>query len=235
MSELVKTVTDVINGIDQSKPEAEATVELLNTLEELAQTKADLYEEQIALALENAGKDPDKTLPIITIMLHEKGIRAAISDKAQIAKGVADAVKSLLGTISTEGGDWAKIADKGINIASAAINGAINTFLGKASGDVQDKGDTHIVLDAENMELLRIDYHVWQRDIKTASIKTRVEKVVAYSYTKSVVDMPKVNYTTFQEYFLKIVKEDYNIPDTDPIAAVGKCKEFFIALGGQVA
>ncbi len=230
MATFVKTATSVIDSIDKSSPAMESTKELLDTLQELAKTKADLYEEQIQLNLQNAGVGADKTVPVVRTINRKKLTRTYSSESAEhLLENVGKEIKKLLGSISS-GSSWDKIADAGIDIATKSINTAITAFLGSAIGKGAEDSDYKVVLDANSLVLLRLDYKGWAREITTTSIKQRCQKTVAYAYASSVVDMSKLKYETFRLYFNDLIKEEYKLSS---IKALAKTKELYGDLCGS--
>jgi len=231
MSTIVKAAQSVIDDIDKSAPELEATRELLETLEELAKAKAEYFAEEIENGLLGAGEGVDKLkVPIVAIDASGTDTRAYTSASAEhIADAVGDTIKNLLGVIK-DSGDWAKIASAALDAASGSLNEIVTGFLGADQGEADEKRGYEVIVDG--YELLRIDYRLWRRFITTQAIKKRVELVAAVAYSKGVVDITKLDPNYFRDKFQGMVAQAYGI--TDPLESIKKCNELFEALGGKL-
>ena len=197
---------------------------MLDTLEEFADVKANLFKEELANELKNAGIGSDLTLPITHIVTRDTETHAYASDSADhIVDAVASSVQKLLGVIKGDDTAWDKIASAAIDIAKDSLNTIITAFLGASEGTADYTEYSFIYLDG--VVLMRVDLKGWRRDITSTGIKQYIQNVSAFAYAKSVVDVAKTDVGTFTEYVQRLVAKAYDL--NDPIEVADKCQEFY--------
>ncbi len=130
MATFANAVKDIIDSFDGSQRELESVRELLEVLEELAESKAELFANEITIAHNNAGLGTDKNLKVESSgdVFRTTHAYSAKRLEPDIIKNVEKTINDLLGTISG-GGDWSKIAEKGIKIVIGLVGDALKLFL----------------------------------------------------------------------------------------------------------
>lgn len=232
MAEFVSTAQNVIKQIDKSKPEMTDTTELLDTLMELADTQKKYLTDEIKLAIQGAGQGTDTTAPVVksgTDVIHSETHAVSADSADHIADGISNALKNLFGVIKDQSG-WDKIAGASLEAFTTTVNTLIDGFIGKSEGRFDEAGDYHLLV--ENDTLVRIDMRAWQREVKSQAITSEIQSVAAFAYTKSVVDIKKIDPALFRLHFIPLVKECY--PDKNPIQQIKECDKFFTTLGGII-
>lgn len=225
MTTFVKAAQEIVKSIDPSSPAMNETKELLSTLEELGNTKQALFEEKITLAQQNAGIGSDKTLPVASLDNRTSGMHAYVSaDAEHIANTISETIKSLLKTIQS-GSSWDKIASAGLDIGTTAVNTLVTGLLGGSDGTVG--GSDHYLIFTNGISLKRVDFLVWKRSIQTKGIMNRCEQILAFAGYSSIVDLPKVDKSTFRDKFQYTVMKSYPDIAEDPIKIIDKCDELF--------
>jgi DNA mismatch repair ATPase MutL len=179
-------IRSVINSFDGSEELAQTQKELITTLANLAETKAQLFETQVRQNLLEAGTKGNQTIPISTIITSTTETHAYTQESAKL---IPDAVQSSL-TNFVPGGNQDIV--KGVG---GLISTAVTAFFGEASAGNNTLEKYYII--AEGLSIVRVDLHAWSMDIAAESIKSKLEKVSAFVAVKSAVDVSKVDYNTF--------------------------------------
>jgi len=180
--------------IDKSKEKNDKARELIDTLSSLAQTKADLMESQIADDI--AASELSKTVPITLIMQKQKETHAYHSNDG--GKGIVDAVTTSVNQIATgSSGDV-------ISGISGLLSTALTAFLGSNTGS-EDTIENYTVY-TDGISLFRLDYKGWKRDTSGTSISKTMENVSAWCYSKSVVDVTKLDYQSFVALYQNVLQ-----------------------------
>lgn len=222
MTGFFQAVTDAIKTIDPARPEYDAINELVKVLSELGETKASEFQLQIREAVKNAGKGEDIKFPVKYIDKEKTEVHAYAADSAE---HIADAVKNGLAGLfkSIKGNEWEEIANASVGLAADAIKTGITAFIGKASASSASNITSEVIVDG--ITLARLDYKIWSREINTQGIKATCQKIVAVSYTKSWVDMEKLDRSAFYAKFEDLVTKTYKL--TDPLKVMNKCDALY--------
>ncbi|CAM3891939.1 hypothetical protein L1D40_01720 [Shewanella insulae] len=189
-------IRDKIKELDESKQLTDETRELINSLMDLAQEKANTMENEIKLAILGAGKDLDQTIPIDSYLRSDIRTAASTSDSV----GFVDKAKEHINKLS-EGGK-SNIIDG----VCGLVGEAVEMFLGSSSAGGSTMKAYYIV-PGDFGQLFRLDIRGWKRDVEATSIKTKVEKVSAYCAVFSAVDMTKISFSVFMAFYGKQLKQ----------------------------
>lgn len=190
-------IRSVIKEEDRAKEEMAEASAHLDALSELAQSKADLFEEKIRTRIVNAGQGSDRTVPISQILAFKKETHAYLSQgEDYITKAVGDSIKGFV-----DGGSDNVV--KGITKLLSTVVGAI---FGSSSGGEDTRDEYYIV--NEGIALVRLDFMGWKRHVTGKSLTKSVTQVSAFTLSKSVVDMSKLDFGTFMAKYQTILKAD---------------------------
>lgn len=157
----------------------------------------------------------DKKIPVTSLVAQTTEIRAITSKSTQdIQITVTGCLDSFLGGNKDVVGGISKL-----------LSGALNVFLGESVASVS-KTDRYYIL-TEGLSAVRFDVKCWYRSIQCKSLYSKAEKVSCFVGTKSIVDLSKIDLSTFVYLYqqqlinsgvtgadmkeeLKTVKEIYN-------------------------
>ena len=177
----------VITQIDRSNELSQEQKELVDALADLGAIKGDLFESEIKESLMSAGQtDANMTLPVTTVIRSIKEVRAYSSSEAgNVAEEVGNGVKKLLS------GDMNGVLDSVGNLATASIQ----ALFGTASASTGEIHEYYIAL--EGLSIVRIDLKSWYKMVAAESVKKKMERVTVTVGMKSVVDLSKLDFSTF--------------------------------------
>jgi hypothetical protein len=177
---------DVIKKFDGSGDLLEAQREVIETLEQLAIAKADVFSSEIDLLLHGAGGNVDKTVPIIIINSKEYSARAFSSTSTgDIAKVVADAIQAFLGGVVSDVLEGVK----------KLLSKALEVFFGSSSAASSTMRQYFVY--ATPFCIYRVDMAAWYRMVTASAIQTKINKAVAVAYTQSTVDIENLTWAEF--------------------------------------
>ncbi|MHB8531959.1 MAG: hypothetical protein ACYDC2_04485, partial [Solirubrobacteraceae bacterium] len=187
----VRNILKEVNQTEQLGQEAAAHLE---ALEELANTKAELFEATIKTRLASAGMGIDQTIPISQILDFTRETRAYIAEDAKNISGVVN--EAITGFV--EGGKP--------NIVSGIeklLTTAITALFGESSGGEFTTSKYYVA--NEGIALVRIDFMAWKRQVKAVSLTEKIEQVSAFVLSKATVDIKKTSFDTFLEAYQNVV------------------------------
>lgn len=180
-------IKDVIKKADQTPGVTAEVKETLNLLYELSKQKADLFEEQIAKNLRNAGTTENPTIPITVKLGSHQEIRVTTANTPDkdITDGISTALKSVL-TGSKDGI---------INGLTSLIDTSLRVILGAGEGEEREEHTYYVA--TEGLAIVRLDLIYWSRHITASSITKYAEKSVVCTAVKSSVDLSKIDFNAF--------------------------------------
>lgn len=183
----IRKAIDAINPVADQRKEIE---QQLDTLAELAETKANLFDATLRDDILNAGTDANRSVPVASIIGHNKWTHAYHATHAdKITSEVTDSLNML---ITGE-------KNKSFDAVKQLLSTAMTAFLGEGQGS-DFKQYSYYVLSI-GQSLLRVDTYAWSRDVTAAALTSVVQKVAAFVGYTSVVDMGKLPFSTFYFYY----------------------------------
>jgi len=183
-------IKNVINSIDNSNEIGQAQKELLESLNQTAIAKAESFKYQIEESLRTSGTSSNARVPISSIVKDSYVIRSFISSEIT---NISSETNNIL-TKFSEG-----TAQSIIQGVGSVIGTALGRFLGESTAETLMFEDYYVYTD--QYSVLRIDLKAWYQNIKIQSLRDKVEKVTAIVYTKSVVDLTKIDFSTLLYFY----------------------------------
>lgn len=178
-------IQSIIQSFDSSQDFGQLAREMLEHLWAFAQTKAETLERDLIEALRTPGSEENKTVPVDAVVASFTDIRAFTPDSAA---GIPEAVRQKIKEILNREVDEASVDD-----VMGRISEALALFLGQTETNTFKQ--YYIVL--ESMALIRLDIRAWTVSISTPKLRERVQKVCAFTTTKSLVNIKKLSFNTF--------------------------------------
>jgi hypothetical protein len=207
-------IRSVVKELDQSDNLAKEAAAHLEALEDLANTKADLYESTLKANLVNAGIGSDHTIPISHIQDFTRDTRAYVASNADNISTVVN--ESLTGFVN--GGK-----DQIVGGIEKLLTVAVTALFGGSSGSEATTSKYYVA--NEGVALVRIDFMGWKRNVQTVSLTTKIEQVSAFVLCKSTVDIEKAKFDTFLDVYQYIVMAGQENPSAKQI--IKEAKELY--------
>lgn len=188
----MSTARNAVKSFDASDDLSQAQKEALEALFTVAEQQGDIFLMEIMDSIKN---NSDKKIPVTTLVSETKEIRAMTSKSLE---DIGNTVTSCLSSFF--GGSSSSI----ISGIGGLLSEALNIFLGESSG-ATGKLEKYYVL-TNNMSVVRFDVKGWYRNIQAKSLYKAAEKVTCFVATQSIVDLSKIDLSTF----LYLYKEQLN-------------------------
>ena len=207
----MSTIRNAIKEFDGTEELNNAQKEVLETLYALANQQSEVFMMEIMDSIK--GGD-DKKIPVTSLVAQTKEIRAMSSKSTEdIQNTVKDCLDSFLdGTPGV------------VNGIEKLLSGALTVFLGESVGST-GKIEKYYVL-TEGLSTVRFDVKCWYRSIQSKSICSKVEKVTCVVGTKSVVDLSKIDLSTFLYLYQEQLKNS-GIKGDDLQNEIKKVREIY--------
>lgn len=207
----MSTLRKVIASVDNSDAKAAEIRENLKILMELAESKAQIFEDEIKLDLKTGKTTDDLTVPITKVVKTSIQYRATSSGKAS----------DVLGEVSSSINDMISDHSAGgiVTGISKIATTALNTIMGIGEGEEQVVKLYSVV--ADYPAIVRFDFAFWSRKIAAESMKKYCETALACVAYKSAVDITKLAFNDFLALYGPILNEGFG---SDP----SKMKEMII-------
>lgn len=198
-------VRDIVKKADNTTAVAEEIKENLNVLMSLAETRANLFREEIEKDLITGKTIDDLTVPITKVVARQIQYRAITADGTS---KVLDEMKESIGGMISSGGSAQSIVN---GIASIATS-ALDTILGCGEGEEQVV-KTYLVV-ADYPAIVRFDFAFWVRTVRASSIRAHMEQVLSCVAYKSAVDVSKLEFNDFLTLYGPVLRgafgDDYS-------------------------
>lgn len=208
-------IKNVIKSIDGTDELANSQKEIIETLSKLAEAKAETFGFQIRESLQSAGGPSNATVPISSIISSTKEIRAfSSSEVANIGGEVMSAFKSF-----TSG-----TAESILTGVGTLIGTAIGRLLGEGVVETGTKEDYYVMTDG--ISVIRIDIKAWYQSVTTKSLRDKMEKISAIVAVKSVVNLAKLDFSTFLYFYQNQLKKS-NMTTSEVVAAIAEAKQIY--------
>ncbi|NNB94997.1 hypothetical protein HI113_13940 [Corallococcus exiguus] len=186
LGELMGAIRKVLESFDGSDETVQMQRELVENLAKLAEAKAEFFELQIATNLQTAGSTDNRTVPVEAVLDSATETHALTSESLN---AIGDTVsKSLKSFLSGSKDDILK----GVG---SLISDALTIFLGGGSAGMDTLKRYYVM--TEGLSIVRVDLMAWFLNVEAQGLKTKVEKVSAFSVVKSAVDLSRVKFNTF--------------------------------------
>lgn len=195
-------VRDVIKSFDNSDESGQLQKETVQALAALGDSKAEVFKMQIQQSLLSAGDGTNKTIPISSIVRQFSDVRAYSSSEAG---NLGQVVKKTLNTFLNASKE--SIVD-GIG---SLISETLSVFLGTASASTGTVEEYYVAV--EGLSVVRVDMRAWYLNVNAKSIQSKMERVVAVVGVKSVVDLAKIDFSTFLNLYQQQLIQSGNTPE----------------------
>lgn len=179
-------VKNVIDSFDSSDEIAQVQKEAVEALASLGRSKAEVFKMEIEESLKSAGNGSNLTVPVSSILRSLIDVRAYSSSESG---HIGNVVKNALGAFI--GGTQESVIDG----VGSLISDVLNIFLGKASASSGSIEEYYVA--TEGLSIIRIDIKAWYLNVSSQSIKTKMERIVSVVAIKSVVDLTRIDFSTF--------------------------------------
>jgi len=185
-------IRNAVMSFDPAPDRAKEQKELVETLAQLAETKAENYEMAIQQELNDAGSNTNRTVPIEAILVTKRETHAYSSSKVdQIGKTIGSSLKQFAsGT-----------ADGILNGVTTLMTEALTAFLGEASAATGTTEQYYVM--TEGLSVIRVDLKAWYLNVQSGGISTNMQRVSAFVAAKSAVDLAKIKFNTFLNLYQK--------------------------------
>jgi len=216
-------IRDAIKQFDQSKAVADEQKALLAALDTLASTKLQQMKAEVNEMLLGAGSGTNLTIPVVAIEAQDGQTHASTSEglNENIAKTVNSATSSFI-----QGGAQ--------NIVSGIMNlvsTALEVFLG--SGRAQSDTMEKYYVAYSGVALWRVDLRAWYYSVEGSSLTSQVQRVSAYWYVRSTVDVEKLKFQTFLNEYESIAKEANSLDPGKLVEEIANLRKLYNALSGR--
>lgn len=181
------SIKEILKNLDDAGEKGKETKELMETLYLLAEQKADIFSMEI---MNSINKGDDRKLPITTLIQQEKEI-SALAEKD--IDNIGKIISNLLDLIVKH--DKVTLVEK----IKSSIVAALKSFLGTSIAKSDSIDKYYIVIDGYSA--VRLDIKCWFHSVKSTSLHEYCEKVFCIVATKSIVDLSKIDISTFIHFY----------------------------------
>lgn len=182
----MSVVKDVINSFDSSDELAQVQKEAVEALAALGNSKAEVFKMEIQESLMSAGNGTNLTVPVSAVLRSLVDVRAYSSTESG---HIGDVVKNALSSFIK--GTSESIIDG----VGSLISETLSVFLGSASASTGTTEEYYVA--TEGLSIVRVDMKAWYLNVSSSSIKQKMERITAVVAVKSVVDLGKIDFSTF--------------------------------------
>jgi len=182
----MSVVKDVINSFDSSDELAQVQKEAVEALAALGNSKAEVFKMEIQESLMSAGNGTNLTVPVSAVLRSLVDVRAYSSTESG---HIGDVVKNALSSFIK--GTSESIIDG----LGSLISETLSVFLGSASASTGTIEEYYVA--TEGLSIVRVDMKAWYLNVSSSSIKQKMERITAVVAVKSVVDLAKIDFSTF--------------------------------------
>lgn len=191
-------VRDIIKQIDNQPEVTAATKETLNLLMSLAESKGEVYRQQIEKDL-ITGKIDSQSLTVAITKVLERRVEYRSYVKTETTPIIQSITKSLSSMFSGDVNILTSIGD--------VVQTMLDAIMGAASGD-ETEVEAYIVV-AEYPAIVRYDFAFWGRNVVSESITKYMESVFACVAFKSAVDVKKLSFNDFLALYGPVLVHAY--------------------------
>lgn len=180
-------IKKILDDLDKNKDINNETKELMETLYLLAEQKADVFLMEI---MNSINQGDDRKLPVTVLIDQEKVINSLVEkDIANLESIVSD----LLGLIVKH--DKETVVKKIKESLCIALKSFFGTSIAKS-----DSMEKYFIL-IDGYSAIRLDIKCWFHSVESTSLYTYCEKISCVVVTKSIVDLSKIDISTFMYFY----------------------------------
>lgn len=217
-------IRDAVKSFDPAPQVASEQKALLAALDSLASTKLQQMKAEVNEMLLGAGSGTNLTIPVVAIEAQDGQTHASTADG--LNKNIANTVNSA--TSSFLQGGAQNIVNGIMNVVSTALE----AFLG--SGSAQSDTMEKYYVAYSGVALWRIDLRAWYYSVEGSGITSQVQRVSAYWYVRSTVDVEKLKFQTFLNEYESIVTRASPPPDPEKLLEeINNLRKLYNALAGR--
>lgn len=216
-------IRKVINSLDNSKEKAGEIRENLKIIMDLAESKAQIFEQDIQLDLKTGKTTDDLTVPITKVIGKTIEYRATASDKVSDVLGeVTSAIGGMISSGSAQGV---------INGIAKIATSALTTIMGVAEGEEQVVKLYSVVTDYP--AIVRFDFAFWSRKIAAQSLKKYCETALACVAYKSAVDVRKLAFNDFLALYGPVLNAGFGSDQSKMVEMINQAKSVYGMYAGD--
>ncbi|BAU26760.1 hypothetical protein DFP93_11130 [Aneurinibacillus soli] len=194
-------IYNVFKELDTFSELGEMQKQLIITLDDLARSKATIFEQEIKESLLETTEN--RTIPINHITSKMTRIHTYTEESA---KHILENVKESLRNFVTKGNE--KVIDEVGNLMS----GEVTRFLNESGVNSNVLKRYYVMTEGES--IIRIDLRGWYSEINIKSLANKIEKISAFVAVKSAVNLQALDYNAFLSvYQYQLSKSDLNLTD----------------------
>ncbi len=188
-------IRNAIQDFDPAQNVAAEQKALLAALDALASAKLSQMKSEIHEMLLGAGGGSNLSIPVFAIEAEDGQTHASTSDN--LNDSIGDTVKSATDRFMQGG------TDNIVNGIISLVSSAVEVFLG--SGSAQSDTMEKYYVATDGLALWRVDLRAWYYEVVGSGISSKVQRVSAYYYTRSTVDVDKLKFQTFANEYQSIL------------------------------
>jgi len=208
-------IGNIIKQFDGSDELAQTQREVIESLSQLGDAKAEFFDLSLREDLRSAGQATNPTVPISSIVTSTRQVRAFTSTSAG---HIAAEIKAALGA-------FIKGSPEGVlDGIGQLMTSALTVFLGDASASTGTIYEYYVL--TEGLSVVRLDLKAWYLNVTAKSIYEKMERVSAFVAIKSVVDLTKIDFSTFL-YLYQQQLFNGKVPEPDLQKALAVAKEIY--------
>ena len=195
-------IRSAIKDFDPAQKVADEQKALLGALDSMASIKLLQMKAEIENELLGAGTGPNLTIPVVAIEVSNGETHASTSDglNTAISKTVTDSTKQFID------GGTANIVSGITNL----ITSALEIFLGSGAASSGTLQKYYVAM--SGVALWRVDLRAWYYQVEGSGISTKVERVSAFYYTRSTVNVEKLPFQTFLNEYEAVAQKAIPAP-----------------------
>lgn len=209
------TIRKVIDTLDPSKEQEALIKEQLETLAQLAESRAQVDESQIIINLKDGKTTDDLRVPITKVIDSRKEYRVVVQEtSSEIIEKIAESIKGMF-----------QGKDEIINSIAQLVGTALDAILGSGEG-MEGKHEVYTVA-VEYPAIIRFDFRMWIRNTRAQGIKTRCKSALAVVAYKSAVDIEKIDFNTFISIYGPLLAKAFGNDPKELDKMIDKAKEIY--------
>jgi hypothetical protein len=189
-------IRNAVKSFDSAPAVANEQKALVAALDKMAAIKLAQMKAEINELLLGAGSGTNLTIPVVAIEDQNGETHASTIDKLNTT--ISDAVKKSTSNFVTGGTD--NIVSGITNLISATAE----TLLGSGASEEGQVEKYYVAM--IGIALWRIDLRGWYYQVQSSGISTQIERCSAFYYTRSTVDVRKMNKQSFFNQYQSIAK-----------------------------
>lgn len=183
----MNNIKSILEKLDKSKDISSDAKELMETFYTLAEQKADIFLMEI---MDSINKEDDRKLPVTVLIDEEKVINSYVEKDVQ---NLEEVISNLLDLFIKH--DKENVVEK----IKKSLIAALKSFFGSSIAKSDSIEKYYILIDGYSA--IRLDIKSWFHSVKSTSLYTYCEKILCIVATKSIVDLSKIDISTFMYFY----------------------------------